>query len=552
MHELVNRILHGIWGVWRFRWLALVLAWTIAMLGWIVVHKLDHKYYSSARLYIDTNQVLEPLLNGLAIQPDVRQRVALISRTLLSRPNLEHLIMNSNLDLVNKQRVDNEKLISDLQDDLTIYDATGSQSIYTIGYAHTDPKIAKQLVHSLIDIFVDSNLGQEREDNAAANRFLDDRIRDYESRLTAAEKRLADFKRQNAGSMPGESGGYYQRIEVAESQLRTASLELREVQNRRNELQRQLDSEEPVLINRDPNWVSSDVLRIQALQDQLDNILVKYTDRHPQVAQLRQSIAYLEAARESPVSAGRGVVSQPTSRVPSVVNQKLRTMLAESEARVAELQVRVSYYQDELNDLKATVDSIPQVEEKLIQLDRDYKTVRTQHETLLERRETARLTEAVKTNSDNVKFRVIDPPYVQPRPLVPNKKLLNVAVLGLALAAGTGISLFLALLLPVFFDKQSLATSTNLPVIGGITLHRSRMSKAMSVAEVSAFTALLALLIVIVVGLLIAETRNLNMAELLSSLPVPVLGDMIQSDIYKKIVDSDIFNMLTGLVERIL
>lgn len=522
------------------------------MLGWIVVHKLDHKYYSSARLYIDTNQVLEPLLNGLAIQPDVRQRVALISRTLLSRPNLEHLIMNSNLDLVNKQRVDNEKLISDLQDDLTIYDATGSQSIYTIGYAHTDPKIAKQLVHSLIDIFVDSNLGQEREDNAAANRFLDDRIRDYESRLTAAEKRLADFKRQNAGSMPGESGGYYQRIEVAESQLRTASLELREVQNRRNELQRQLDSEEPVLINRDPNWVSSDVLRIQALQDQLDNILVKYTDRHPQVAQLRQSIAYLEAARESPVSAGRGVVSQPTSRVPSVVNQKLRTMLAESEARVAELQVRVSYYQDELNDLKATVDSIPQVEEKLIQLDRDYKTVRTQHETLLERRETARLTEAVKTNSDNVKFRVIDPPYVQPRPLVPNKKLLNVAVLGLALAAGTGISLFLALLLPVFFDKQSLATSTNLPVIGGITLHRSRMSKAMSVAEVSAFTALLALLIVIVVGLLIAETRNLNMAELLSSLPVPVLGDMIQSDIYKKIVDSDIFNMLTGLVERIL
>ena len=552
MYEIVNKILHGIWGVWRFRWTALSVAWLIAILGWVVVHKLDHKYFSSARIYIDTNQVLEPLLQGLAIQPDVRQRVEMMSKTLLSRPNLERLIEETDLLQASNESGSNQQLIDGLLDELAIYDSSGSRSIYTIGYVHSDPLIAKQVVQTLINIFVESNLGEERDDNTAAKKFLDERIANYETRLAAAEKRLSDFKRENAGSMPGESGGYYQRIEAAESQLRTASLALKEVQNRRDELKRQLDSEEPILLNPDPGYVPPDVLRIQTLQNQLDGLLVRYTDRHPQVAQLRRAIDDLEKQREMDVAKRETANARPASAVPSIVNQQLRTMLAESEARAAELTVRKAYYQEELDNLRATVDSIPLVEEKLVQLDRDYITVRSQHETLLERRETARLTEAVKKNSDDVKFRVVDPPYVDARPAVPNKKILNVGVFGASLAVGGGLSFLLALLFPVFYDKHSLAMASSLPIIGGVTLHRSFTIRIKSFLGVCLFFLLLVILFVTLMTLILLEIRDIKLAEFLLSYEVPFVSDIIQLELYNKIIDSALFNKLTSIVENFL
>lgn len=554
MQDIFNKLLNGIWSVWRFRWTALLSAWLVAAAGWIVVYEMEHKYYATARIYVDTNQVLEPLLSGLAIQPDVKMRVALMGQTLLSRPNLEQLVEETNLSLEFKAAEDKELVLDKLHKNLSVFDASGSRSLYSVGYAHGDPTTAKQVVQALIDIFIDSNLGDASEDNVAARQFLDDRIDEYEVRLVEAEKRLSDFKRENAGSMPGESGGYYQRTQQAEAQLRTASLTLREAQNRRNELQRQLDSEQPLLMNQDPNWVPPEVARIQDLQQQLDELLVRYTDRHPRVAQLRKTISDLQLARERSVAdqANTDGKTEGTTSVPSPIHQQVRTMLAESEARVAELQVRASQYQSELDALKGTIDSIPQVEAQLVQLNRDYETVRAQHSILLERRESQRLTEAVKKNSDNVKFRVVDPPFVPSKPSVPNKKLLNAGVMGVSVLFGICLSVLLALLMPVFYDRQSLAVTTGTQVLGQVSLHQSSGARMKHWIGVMVFLSLTAALFGIAAGLVMLDYRRIDLDLLMLKYPVPFLNDIIQSDVYQAIIESSIFKKLDSLITSIL
>ena len=99
MQEILAQVFTHIWGVWRHRWLAIIVAWVVALAGWAWIWQMPDAYVASARVYVDTNSVLRPLLRGLAIQPDVNQRISMMSRTLLSRPNLEKLMRMTDLDL---------------------------------------------------------------------------------------------------------------------------------------------------------------------------------------------------------------------------------------------------------------------------------------------------------------------------------------------------------------------------------------------------------------------------------------------------------------------
>jgi len=101
MQDIVNIVLDLFRSILRFKWLVLLVAWIISILGWALIYQIDEKYDASARIFVDSNRILEPLLKGIAVQPDVTQQVGLLSRTLLNRPNLEKLARMSDQILKN-------------------------------------------------------------------------------------------------------------------------------------------------------------------------------------------------------------------------------------------------------------------------------------------------------------------------------------------------------------------------------------------------------------------------------------------------------------------
>ena len=472
MHAILAQILGYVRGVWRYRWVALVVAWAVASAGWVVVSKLPDRFEASARVFVDTNSVLRPLLSGLAVQPDLMQRVALMSKMLLNRPTLDKVVRMSDLDLGVTSEDDKERLLTELSENISLRGDLSNPSLYSVTFEHPDPASAKRVVQSLVNIFIEEALVSDQRESATAQKFLDEEISDYERRLREAEERLADFKRRHMGIMPGDEGGYYERLQAEKGGLAEAELLLREAIQRRDEFKYQLDAEQSVYsLPVDAGLTEVQDPRIQELQSELDKLLLHYTERHPDVISIRRLISELRAenARE-----GRQQYSRQQANIQAnPAYGDMRFALSEAEAQVAAMRARVEDYERRVQDLEAKIDSIPTIEAELKQLTRDYTTLSEQHAELLERRESARLSEQVEKTTEGVKFRVIDPPYVPPEPSAPNRALLGALVLLVGVGAGLGLALALDLLRPVFDDRRALYRTSGLPVLGTVTLVRS-------------------------------------------------------------------------------
>lgn len=518
MQELVNNALIVLRGINRFKWVALLVASIIALPAWSYMYKMPDIYEANARVYVDTNRVLQPLLRGMAIQPDLRERVRLMSRTLLNRSNLEIIAKTKYPEFDSLSTAESESILTGLFNNIYLTGERGNLSLYQLSVADPDKAQAKRMLESLIDVFIDTSANEKRGDSESAQIFLTKQIKINEKRLAESEKRLSDFKKANAGKMPGESGGYYQRLSTAQVRLRDAKLELLETENRRDTLRRQISNERASAnFNPDEGVIAFSPLdvTIQSQNSELAALLVRYTDRHPRVAQLRQSIAELEARKNEIQS--RGVQNNgdaALSFLASPVYQEMRRMLTESEGRVSELRVRVNEFTKQVNELNDTVESIPQVEADLEQLDRGYNVVRQQYETLLDRREAARLSEELEQNVDDVKIRVIDQPFVSNYPVAPPKLLFTMGIFLAAIGAGTGVAFLLALLKPVFYEAETIVKQSGSVFLGTVSEQRGALSKLLEVVSLICFSVVLFLLCTICLALLATYAGVIDKAVL--------------------------------------
>lgn len=478
MQDTIAQLLSYILGIWRHRWMALGVAWMIAVAGWAFVARMPESYVATARVNVDTSSLLGPLMRGLTITPNANDRIAMMSRTLLSRPNLERLARMTDLDLNVRTEAQRDAMIRSLQNSISLTGTRGNNTLYSISVTHPDRETARRLTQSLITVFIETSTSNQSTDNSQAQLFLEQQIAESEARLVEAEIRLADFQRTNVDMLPGERGDYYSRLLQARTNLQEARLQLRELQNRRTELQRQLEGEEPVFIMGGETTVAGNSAldaRIQAMEVQLDGMLTRYTDRHPEIRRLQGLIAQLEAERQREYELARSnpASGNGSSLTSSPVYQGMRSSLAETQAQIAAMEVRVAEFESRVMDLESKVNQIPDVEAQLTQLNRDYNVINRQHQQLLERRESARLSDDLQRNAGDVTFRVVDPPFVPIEPSQPNKFLLNAGVLIVALGGGGALALLVALLHPIVTDARMLAKSTGLPLLGSVTHVRS-------------------------------------------------------------------------------
>lgn len=477
MQEIVAQLLRHAHGAWRYRWYMLMVAAPLCLAGWIIVQTLPDQYNASARVYLDTQSVLRPLLKGLAVDSNVKSEIELITKTLLSRPNLEKIARMTDLDLKAKTPDQMDDLLDELLNKIKIEQIRpASQHLYKIDYEDSNPQLAKKVVQSLLTIFVETTLGESRKDTDVAQRFLDQQIKEYEARLVESENRLKEFKRQNIGRMPEEGRDYYQNLQAAIGELEQAQLQLKEAENRRRELQRQLKDNEPEFGFTAANAAAATATpeldtRIRNLQARLDELLLKYTDQHPDVLAVKRTIADLENQKKEVIAAqAQNAQQEDDNQALSPYQAQLKLALSEAEANVAALTARVNARQQRVDELKNLVNIIPEVEAQLKQLNRDYDVTKRNYEVLLARRESASLSDQMEQTSGTVKFRVVDPPYVPPTPSGPNRPVLSSGSLLVGIAGGLFFALFLSQMNPIFESRRSLMEAGNLPVLGGVSM----------------------------------------------------------------------------------
>ncbi|HTU02770.1 MAG TPA: XrtA system polysaccharide chain length determinant [Candidatus Sulfotelmatobacter sp.] len=481
---MIDQVLDYLRGMWRRRVLGIAAAWAIAIGGVIFVMGTPDQYEASARMYVDTQSVLKPLMSGLAVQPDVDQQVAMLSRTLLSRPNVERLVRMADLDLNLKSQDKRDALIDGLIRAIDVKGLPGD-NLYSIRYRDSRPDRARRVVDSLLSIFVESGLGNKRRDTEKAQQFIDEQIKEYERRLEEAERRLKEFKLRNLTAFGGADA--LSAMQRLESQIGEARIELRAAEDSRDVLKRELAGEEPIFLpdtsitaaGPEPTDIAIPELdtRISTMKTNLDELLRRYTEAHPDVVSTRRIIGELEQQRKEQIEARRkalpvGATGQPhaSSVDRNPVYQQLKLSLADAEANVAALRGRAAELDARYNQVKATARLKPEIEEELVQLNRDYQVQKQNYDGLVARRESAQLTSQMEQTASVADFRIVDPPRVSPTPVAPNRLMLLLAVLGLSIGGGAAVSLAISQIFPTFYNTRGLRRVLQRPVLGAVTL----------------------------------------------------------------------------------
>jgi polysaccharide chain length determinant protein (PEP-CTERM system associated) len=478
MFEALKSLLVYLRSAWRYRWIGVGAAWAISLLGWTVVALIPNTYEAHARIYVDAESVLRPLLTGLAVGSDVRAEASSVSRVIVSRPNLERVARDSGIIARATDTAGQQRMIDSLGQRVSIARAVNDGNLYTVSFVDVDPVMSQRVVDLIIKTFVEDTLGIKRADNTQAQQFLTAQIAEYEVRLREAEERLAAFKRRNVGLMPSDSGDYYQRLQAATTELEAVQSEYRMASSRREELLRQLEGEEPTVGLTDdgsdsgvPTTVDS---QISATKARLEQLLLQYTDKHPEVVTLRETIQRLESERAQQVAARKrsGYASSAGTNPLNInpVYQSMRIGLSQTELQLIDVRTRLARAQSEVGKLRGLVSTVPEVESELVRLNRDYEVTRQQHQQLLQRLESARLTQDVETTNESTRFRVVEPPEVPTRAVGPWRTLLNSVVPVFALALGAMLTFLLSQLNPVFSTRRELQTFTGLPVFGSVSL----------------------------------------------------------------------------------
>ena len=543
MQELLDQVFYYLDALWRRRWIALGVAFAIACAGWVYVAKMPNQYRAEAKVHVDTASVLNPLLEGLTVNTNTAQQIAVMRQTLLTRPRLEEVIRKTDLDLTVKTEAEAQALLESVRKRIRI--EANRNSIFTIAFTDTKPARAAAVVDTLTTMFVQNNLGEDRRDMETAQGFLDRQIKKYEQQLNTAEARLAEFKQEHRELLPGQSG-LRENLEAAEARLAEIDAAISDARTRKAFLEEQL-AETPEMLTQQGGQggpPSNVEVRIMEVEGRLDELKARYTERHPDVKAAERRLERLRAelqAQRSAVGPGSGpgpggaaeaAEESGGIKIPNPSYAQLKMSYIDVQSQMQTLQQKRARQRQTVATLEQRLERVPEIETKLKKLTRNLGMVRSRYDTLLSRRETAELASAREAESDKVQFRIIEPAQVPVVPEGPNRPMFMAAVLVMSLGAGSGGATLLALMKSSYGSVNHLRRDFELPVIGAVSAlpsARARLRKLLESAGLTlAGTAFLGLF-----GALVLLERQVGLPTLMEGPLTPAalgeaLGNAVQ------------------------
>jgi polysaccharide chain length determinant protein (PEP-CTERM system associated) len=486
----LDRIIDDVRGAWRFRWEALAAATAVALVGWTIVFALPDRYEADARVFVDTRTALKPALQGLTTDQNVDAQINYVRQSLIEGPQLEQIAKDTG---VLQKTVTDERARAKILDNfsnriiLTVQNA-GSQgderstagTIYDFRYTDSTRERSLRVVDTLLNAFVEGTLGGKRQGSEQAQQFLETQIKDYEQRLSSAEDRLAAFKKKNVGLMPSEQGGYFTQLQHETDAAKKAETDLSIALSRRDELSKQLHGDEaisaagtsPSVLGAHGMTGGSDTLsRIQEAQARLDELLLKFTDRHPDVIAARATLEELKQRRAMELASLRhgdasAVASSGAGNNP--VYQTIQLELNKENVEIAALRRELTQHQNTVAELRQRLNSAPQVEAEFQQLNRDYDVNKAQYTALLESYQKARLGQRAD-NAGSVKFEVVLPPTAPVSSVWPKRAMLLAGIWLVAMATGAAAAYGLHALRPIVTSVRIVNEVTDFLLLGVVS-----------------------------------------------------------------------------------
>jgi len=484
-------------GTWHYRWIGMAVAWAVCIIGWAGVALVPNRFQAVAMIYVDTDTMMAPLLNGLTVTTDPQQQVSVMLNTLLARPNLEQVVHLTNPRAASLSSAEMARQVETLQDNITIK-PLATKNLFQLSYTDANPNKGLNVSQTLLSIFVDSNIGSKRHDLEGAQSFLDTKVNEYETLVRQAEQRRTAFKQSNLDVLSNSVTPDQARVQVeaAKQQWMGAQARLSSLRAQLAGIPKLVYIDGPGSLILNANTGNSPTMgrsgslfqRLAEAKQTLMGLRTKFTDDYPDVKAVQREIAQLQAELSATPAPG----SQEASGNQSIPNP----VYVQTQSKLSDAMTEVALQQSRLNDAQATLDNAKKMSSRALEisaqfanLDRDYDLVHKTYQELLTRRESAKLSQSVNDEQSSINVRIVEPPKKAAFPSAPNRPLLNSLVILLGLAAGLATAIALSINAGRFFAKEQLAAEFDYPIIGVV----GRLARADDALEARrAYTALAA------------------------------------------------------------
>lgn len=506
MQQELTEVYFYLKGTLKYRRVAVMFALLVCVCGWAFVFTMPDKFESKAKVHIDSSTVIRPLMRGMVIDPDVSALIRIIQQLMFTRPNLEKIIELSHLKAEKTGLVVSGEFIEQLKKDITISGAR-DRDIFDIGYASTDPETAKSVVQAVLTVFSEQAQGKALADASDAQRFIEQQIRDYEIRLQEAEKAKEDFKRANLDFLTSDSD-QFQLLNQLKEQLNAATANLQQAVARKNVLGEQVrgiqESNEDWGVTNISEEISQEDSRIAALNDKKTEMLIKYTENHPEIMAIENLIEALKKQKEQ--NKKESVMETDWISPQKMTNpyvQTLKIAFDNAEAEVASNQALIDSIKARINKIEQGLNERLAIETEMKNLNRDYETISGKYAELLDRREQAHITERVDDQTSRLKFKIADPPTKPTKPSSPNRVLFYSAILGAGLISGFGVAFLIYFIRPVYMSTRQVRVVTGLPSLGSVSMTNLGLTKAKGIDWLLLFT--ISVLVAGYIGIMVFE-----------------------------------------------
>jgi len=311
--------------------------------------------------------------------------------------------------------------------------------------------------------------------------FLESELEKLKERLESREQELATYRARHMGGLPDELETNLRTLDRLQIQHTDALNALRETQNNISILKTQIAQLKQglqVTAGLQPDGMPAPLSNLSSTEQQyerekrqLDELLLKYTEKHPEVVRLQKSVARLREKIETEAAQGAstGTPDAADSERPlnrAVLQQEfvLKQLQNERDSirkKIASIEQSMQVYQQRVEDT-------PKREQELQSIQRDYNNIRASYNSLLGRRLEAELAVNMEKKQKGEQFRIIDYARLPEKPISPDVRMLFMLFTAVALGVGGGIIFLLEFLNPVIRSENQIETEMGLPVLASI------------------------------------------------------------------------------------
>ena len=284
--QLLRNILKELW---LHKYLSLfsgiAIAFAILMFGYLW----QEQYEVSTTIYADSQNIIQPLLEGQAQVTRVEDKSQVVKDLMLSQRAIEKIIIEQGFLVEGDDAATQAGKISDLKDEVRV--SMLGQNYIGVSYSDTNPDRAYNVITHLVDYFIRESSATKRSESKQAFLFIEKQSNAYKEQLRLAEEKLKQFK---ASNLDGSESSVANKIEELRSSISDIELDLEQAASRVDSLVIQVKKEDRYLTKKAKSDEYKE--RIAEAVARLDNLRLSLTDNHPDVINLRQHIAGLAYA----------------------------------------------------------------------------------------------------------------------------------------------------------------------------------------------------------------------------------------------------------------